>query len=327
MRRLMIKPTKTNPAQSGGRWASLSDEELLKHELKIDDPENLTGLVHKVPPGEAESYIEYTYDFRGTDKEEVHCAHCNQGHKFGCVVNKGGVRFPVGHVCGGKIYGVKFDELKVDFDAAVVRRDIARRVAHAREALEPFRHWLAHVLQSEVFSRFERVRSQMETRMPLLFEGLRDPAICGRPIRVGSHSCILPAPTFFNKSVDPAARFREGVAAFSAISLRLISKGEQEAALQSLFVRVRGLLTTIEAVLSQLKEVEDLFQPSVLLVVAEWATTYDDSGKRTYVAGLMNITCKHKGKDVTVEVPRKYRVPSREPIATLRAALNDALIE
>jgi hypothetical protein len=78
----------------------------------------------------------------------------------------------------------------------------------------------------------------------------------------------------------------------------------------------------LETVLDQLKEVEDFFQPAVLLFMCELANVHDSPKKRKYEAKLMSILCKRgKGKISKVEIPRRFKVPDRNSIEAFRRAL------
>lgn len=84
-------------------WDSVSEDHLLTVDLTTDDPEKLENLTLTVPDGTEEPFVEYGYNLRGLEREKVRCAHCNQPHLAGVVVNKGGLRFLVGHICGAHI--------------------------------------------------------------------------------------------------------------------------------------------------------------------------------------------------------------------------------
>jgi hypothetical protein len=123
-------------------WDTVGDEHLLSVELTTDNPETLENLVPYVPSAPGETFVEFAYDLRKLERPKFRCAHCHQRHLAGVVVNKDGQRFLVGHVCGAHIYGTNFAVLKKDYDAAVVRQDILRRVREIRGAVTQFLAWL-----------------------------------------------------------------------------------------------------------------------------------------------------------------------------------------
>jgi hypothetical protein len=74
-------------------WDSVSDEELLATELTTDDPERLEGLVTALPDDYRDSYMEYSYDLRGSGREEFVCVHGHHKHLCGFVMRKGDQRW------------------------------------------------------------------------------------------------------------------------------------------------------------------------------------------------------------------------------------------
>jgi hypothetical protein len=74
------------PRQPRRYWELLSDDKLIDAELAIDDPESLPELVREVPTSDEESYVEFKYDQRGTERDEFRCVHCHQPHLAGFVM-------------------------------------------------------------------------------------------------------------------------------------------------------------------------------------------------------------------------------------------------
>jgi hypothetical protein len=154
-------------------WGSVSDALLLTVELTTDDPEKLENLTTALPEGPEDSFVEYAYDLRGLEREKMRCTHCHQAHLAGVVVNKGGKRFLVGHVCGAHIYGANFEVLRKDYEAAVVRQDVLRRVREVRGVVDPFLEWMETFSQSDIFKQYEDLRVQFQKKMQWLWTELQ----------------------------------------------------------------------------------------------------------------------------------------------------------
>lgn len=102
---------------AGGYWSRLTDEELKRIKFKNVDPETVENIVLDVPVSDEEPIVEQWYDFRGTKRKFIRCAHCRYpNHLLGFVIRIGDQRFLCGHDCGEKIYGFDFRYLKNDFD-------------------------------------------------------------------------------------------------------------------------------------------------------------------------------------------------------------------
>jgi hypothetical protein len=312
----MLKPKRPNTRQY---WDTLSDDELLSAELTTDNPENLPGLVPKVPEGDEEPYVEYKYDLRGSGQEhEFVCVHCHQPHLAGYVMRSGDTRFMVGWICGKKIYGEEFERYTTDYDAAVNRRDILRRKREIENATKPFLAWLSQIAGSDVFNHYASVCEQIDEHLPWIYDNLpRAASIDPRVTRVQ-----FPR-TLFQERTDPEEEFGRIVTEFSAATMTLMSTAEgQERNVEALKRRMELLLRRIEVVLDQLKEIEDFFQPTVLSTMCDLANQYDNPKKRKYEPGLMRVTCKRDKTLVTVQMPKNFRVPDRAAIQNFRSALN-----
>jgi hypothetical protein len=165
----MLKPQ----ARSTRRyWETLSDDQLLETELVTDDPENLPNLVYEIPAGDEEPYVEFKYDLRKSDREKFSCVHGNHPHLAGFVVRKGSARFLVGWKCAETIYGADFERYTADFDAAVIRQDALKRVREIRSAIDSFTKYLDAISKSDVFKHFNRLRGQLDTQMPWIYDNL-----------------------------------------------------------------------------------------------------------------------------------------------------------
>jgi len=66
-------------------WANVSDEQLAGLDLEIEGPDKLPGIVTEIPPGNVETYMEFTYDLRGMGREEEFvCVHGHHRHLHWC---------------------------------------------------------------------------------------------------------------------------------------------------------------------------------------------------------------------------------------------------
>jgi len=156
--------------QVAGYWDRLSDEELLRISFTTDDPQNLEGLVLQVPSVKGRPFVEFAYDFRGSRRSKIRCAHCKYpNHLAGFVIKTdSGQRFLCGHLCGAKIYGADFAHLHKDFSHARDRAGYLRRVQGLREALPGFMRYLAQLRSDPAFDLYDRTRQTLVTRMPRL---------------------------------------------------------------------------------------------------------------------------------------------------------------
>ena len=146
-------------------WDGVSDEELLATELTTDDPEALMGLVTVLPDGYEDSHVEYSYDLRGSGREEFVCVHGHHKHLCGFVMRKDDQRWLVGWMCGESIYGEQFDQHKADFNTAVNRRDRLRKRRDVEELARPLTQWLNETYASGVFDQYHDVRDQLKNKL------------------------------------------------------------------------------------------------------------------------------------------------------------------
>ncbi|MCJ2114177.1 hypothetical protein MKK64_23700 [Methylobacterium sp. E-025] len=111
-----------------GFWKSRSDDELLEMEFTTDDPESLDNISNDPPPDE-EAMVELAYNVAGRDAGRVRCVFCKYpNHERGVVMlYRTGQRRLVGRDCAHKHYGVTFDALVQDFDAAHDRVNYVER--------------------------------------------------------------------------------------------------------------------------------------------------------------------------------------------------------
>jgi hypothetical protein len=131
---------------------------------------------------------------------------------------------------------------------------------------------------------------------------------------------VIP-PTLFRDDTDPEVAFKKTAEEFGATALMLVGKVARAINVDMIKRRLEMLIQQIEKSLDQLKEIEDFFQPAVLETVCDCANQHDNPNKRRYQPGLMSITCKKDRVSWEIRIPNSYKLPSRAPIAAIRAAL------
>jgi hypothetical protein len=317
----MIKPKTRTERKS--YWSSLSDTELLEVDLTIDNPDALENMVFSLPQGNEESYVEHKYDLRGTDRDKMRCIHCNQPHLAGYVMNKGGKRFLVGHICGAHIYGEDFDDYTSDYDDAVERHETLRRVREVRAVIEPFSAWLKDLSESKSFSLYQKMQDQFDTRMTWLAGQLKWHTNNGGGTLEGHK---LPK-TFFDGFTDPYGEFVAIAPAIMSAALLLVGKIEISKDTRTTFGRLQAQLSRLELVIKQLAEPVEFFEPAALANVCKWATENDNHNKRRYKAEPVTLTCERDRETVSVKLHKNYTIPSLEPLQKFRAALAGLKLE
>lgn len=314
----MLKP---KPRGSRRYWENLADEQLLDAQLTTDDPEGLDGLVPELPPGNEEPYVEYKYDLRGQERDMLRCVHGNHPHLAGFVMRKGPHRFLVGHICGNHIYGEDFDAYTADFNAAINRQDALRRRREIERATKPFLAWFTEVLESPVFSHYRSISDRMFERMPWIYDNLPRAAALAGP-----QAAVRFPPTLFGEKTDPEAAFVKIAGEFNAAVMSLIAMSEKAVNMDPVQRHFEMLLRRIEALLDQLREIEDFFQPAVLDAICRLANEWDKPDRRKYVPGLLTLTCKRKKDEVAIKIPHNYRVPDKAAIDAFRKALRGVVL-
>jgi hypothetical protein len=289
---------------------------LVDAELTTDDPENLENLVFVLPTGEEEPYVEYKYDLRGQEREKLRCIHCHQPHLAGFVIRKGAHRFFVGHICGNHIYGEDFEQYTADYDAAINRQRTLRRRREIEKVTAPFRAWLEQVWQSNIFTLYESVPAQLQDRMSWVWDNATF-----MTYERDSLSVKMP-PTLFMEETDPRSEFAKIISEMNVLAINLIAKDElEQKSVDNIKRQLEGLIRRIEKVFHELKEVEDFFQPAVLETICNFANDHDNPKKRRYTSGMLSLTCKRTRDTVTVQMPKKYCLPNRDGLETLKEAL------
>jgi hypothetical protein len=153
-------------------WRSLSDEELLRISFTTKDPESLAGLVEEVPDtGGGPPIVEYGYDFRGSKRSFIRCAHCGYpNHLAGYVIKTSGdIRFLVGHDCGDKIYGADFAGIRRDYENARNYADDLKRWRNLQAGFPAFFEYLIQLQRCAEVRAFRDKRATFRKAFPRLF--------------------------------------------------------------------------------------------------------------------------------------------------------------
>jgi hypothetical protein len=120
------------------------DRLLMQRHFDTPDPEELPGLVDKLPDGAAIDGILFRYDvtpdggMRNRERRPlIHCAHCHGArHWRGFVIElKDGAMALLGEDCGEKQFGIDFRRVESDFHGARGQQSDLRRVMEIRALL------------------------------------------------------------------------------------------------------------------------------------------------------------------------------------------------
>jgi hypothetical protein len=314
-----IAPITKRPAggsdKSKTHWADVSDERLVTLDLVIDGPDTLPGIVTEIPEGDEETYMECTYDLRGTGREqEFVCVHGHHRHLHGAVMRKGQARFLVGWICADSIYGEDLEKYKADFNAAVQRQGALIRVRELREAMAQFSGWVDQVAKSKAVEGFETVRATLKHRFPWLYQVLQSRA--GAPINDAKMPRYLCAET--GETGDLEGSFIRLMNETAAVSSRLTGNSQRVAgSIGAIRSDIEGIIRRAELLIAKLSDVQLFFQPATLLAICEHAENAVPRRTRHF-AGLLKLSTR----DQVVEMPRDFVVPSSAPLERLSAVLS-----
>lgn len=152
------------------KWADLSDAELSSAVFTTQDPESLAGLSDDVPPPDAgDPRVELSYDFRGSKRSNLRCAHCRYpNHLCGFVIRVGDTRFLCGHNCGAKLYGADFEQLHDQFKLAKTRAQELRRFERLRRSRDDLIAALIALPKHPSVIAYDATRSALASSMPRL---------------------------------------------------------------------------------------------------------------------------------------------------------------
>lgn len=287
-------------------WEKMSDDQLLALDMTTDSPDTLPDLVLEYPEGDDEPYVEYSYDLRGTDREQFRCVHGNHHHLKGFVFRKGAFRYLVGWQCGDKLYGQKFDQYTSDFNTALSRRDALCRVRDLREAVALFARWADDVASSPAVQQFDQIGKSLE-KMPSVVDVLTG------QIQLTDTEVRLPQSLVRGVQDDLEGEVRRLMNETSRVATSLTGPVERVgASIRAIRQDVDGLIRRAERIVQRLEAVELLFQPVVLCAICE-AIDNAVPQRRRHFPGLLKITTR----DVVLQMPKGFKVPSRNAIDNL----------
>jgi hypothetical protein len=295
-------------------WSNVSDDELVGLDLQIDSPETLPGIVTEIPNDHEKAYIEFTYDLRGSEREEEFvCVHGHHRHLHGAVMRIGDVRFLVGWMCAKTIYKESLAGRIADYSAAVNRRSAIVRVKKLREAMVEFTNWASDVSQSGALEAYDDLRHGLQFNFPGIFESLNQ--FAGHRI----NNVIMPPNLCADGAEYIGASFGRLMNEIATVSILLTGDTQKVASkIGAIRSGAEGIIRRAEVVLRKLADVESFFQPATLAAVC--AHTRNDPLKRwdKYDAGLLKISCH----GLVLAMPSGFSMPSRVAIDHLQAALS-----
>jgi hypothetical protein len=147
-----------------------SDKLLLQREFDAPEPENLPGLVDKLPPGTPLPTILYRYLVRpkgGMQNRHlrpfIRCAHCKgKRHWKGFVIELEDESLALlGHKCGREQFGIDFRRVEADFHSARNRQDDLKRVIELRALFPAFEQELGGLVRLGALGVFDTYMQAM----------------------------------------------------------------------------------------------------------------------------------------------------------------------
>jgi hypothetical protein len=294
----------------------VSDDDLVETELVVDAPDTLPGLVTEIPENHEDAHIEFTYDLRGSGRQdEFVCVHGHHRHLHGAVMQLGDVRFLVGWICADNIYGESLAGRIADYDARVSRRTAILRVRELRTALIEFSLWADQVAGSGTLQAYDDLRERLRRRFPFVWETVQRSS--GRYLRgavMPRHLCKDGSFEFRDSFESSFGRLMTEIA---DVSSKLTGDAQRVAAsIGAIHSGIQGLLRRADVAMAKLADVELFFQPATLGVICEEAENAKPRRAR-HRAGLLKLTCRSE----CIEMPADFAIPSRVPINRLQAAL------
>ncbi|WP_043382560.1 MULTISPECIES: hypothetical protein [unclassified Methylobacterium] len=320
-----------------GFWKTRSDDELLEMEFTTDDPESLDNVSNDPPPDE-EAMVELAYNVAGRERGRAQCVFCKHpNHDRGVVMlYRSGGRRLVGRDCAHKRYGVVFDELVKDFDAARDRRDYVERqrtvlsqrtdlvdqiAAMARDpavkAFADIQRQLRAMLGKSLWAKLQRIADG--DGLLTAEEQLRDYGSGNERVRgVIVQGDALHGAELFRSgpSVSDQLMDIEIDVAMTLEALRQPDVTTREIRIG--LVKLGDLMRRIEEQRVRLRAVNSFFEIYNLGHLARWAAKVD---RQVWIATgtLPNRLVVQRGSE-TLEcaAPEHYRVPGQSLVALMR---------
>jgi hypothetical protein len=297
----------------------ISEDDLLNANLTTNDPLSTPGLVDHLPDGNDEPHVEASYDLNGTGTDEFRCVHGHHRHLKGFVFRKGDASYLVGWQCGAKLYGTKFDEYTASHNEAVSRQTALRRVQDLREAVSNFVTWSKRSEWDVALPYYSELKNTVSRDLPFVY--LTISGATGHKVNDVEMPRYLCTPPKHGDDGDKKDRIADELDRMMIevyLVQELLNKPRKAAAL-SLGKIVDGLLGVArraDVILTKLHDVETFFHPSTLAAICARAENAQPRRARHF-AGLNKLSCKN----ITVQMPIDFKVPSRQPIDQLLKAI------
>jgi hypothetical protein len=294
-------------------WATFTDEDLANVDLEIESPDLLPGVVMEVPQDHENAYIEFTYDLRGSGREEeFSCVHGHHRHLHGAVMRVDDVRFLVGWICAGTIYGESLAGRIADFDAAKTRRNAVVRIRQLREAVADFSIWADDVSRSGALEAYDDVRNRLRWDFPFIFDTLN--AFPGRRIA----NATMPPNLCADGAEFLGNSFERLMNKVASVTISLTGDIQKAASkIGTIHADIESILRHAEVILRKLSDVELFFHPSTLSALCDYANNAVPR-RANHTSGLLKLMCR--GQVLTM--PGGFSMPSRSAIDRLQAALS-----
>ncbi|MBP1182913.1 hypothetical protein [Methylobacterium sp. PvR107] len=320
----------------GGYWKSRSDDELLQTQFTTDDPESLESVSDDPPPDE-EATVELAYDVAGRDAGRAQCVFCRYpNHDKGVVMLfRSGQRRLVGRDCARKHYGVAFDAMARDFDAAQdrasyverqrravsERHDIVAllRAMRADPAIREFsdtRRRLRDFMGPKLWPRFERMADQGEILGGGPATALRNGQLTiligsSRPGGIAGADLVRTGPSV-------AQRLEAIEAELETVIAGLRGAGNATREIRSGLVRLVELLKAVEAERVRMRSVTAFFEDANLGRVAHWMRSFGRNGVAVDVLPYRLVDDHARSE---CGPPKDYTIPGKSLVAAMREAV------
>lgn len=147
-----------------GMAGTLSDEELIKCNLILEDAYDQPKLLSHLPPDAVPVSVLNIYRHRAYPEKKVRCAHCGRHlHRDGFTgLLNSGHRFHLGSKCGEDVFGESWREQKAKLEQLTDRQSELLMAVRAEQIIPPFvaalRGW------SRVLERYDARRKAFEQK-------------------------------------------------------------------------------------------------------------------------------------------------------------------
>lgn len=151
----------------------LSDDELSKARLEIDDPLSLPNLSMEKPPADLTPEIVGEYHLPAV-ADLIWCCHC-QGHSHRngfAITNSTGNHYLLGSECGPKHYGLSFVFAARDHKAKVKRKGVLERMKAIWASAAEVQATIREVLNSEGLRLIDQKREELRRASAGTFSAL-----------------------------------------------------------------------------------------------------------------------------------------------------------